>query len=399
MLRKNFIYILFYFALALAMGVSLYFYFQLTIYNIIVFCGGGYLAICILHMMLFAKRKSANPNMLRQADAPPPQKSQMADDGQNPYPPAVPPIKEKSKTNQSMVGQLPHIIKKTTPSFVAKNTRKPINALQDIIKAAYQNELLVGGKSLVLLGHDVVSAKGRQVVGYYCQGFIEYGDGQGRDTTSVVNESPKGSVTGDIEILLLETLKIYWQKMLQGADLPYCFFPLSEQALNEKGFVNDLKSFLKSQKIANPGLTRAFNRLVFILPFTAGLYRHAESCQFLSDEGIKLAMLYTSNNTALLNPILDDDPSLLLRIGIDFYLLSYDNLQFLQEKLGYETMSKKILSLEKLRLMMLVFNIDSEKLFDNLPHGIAMVMGKMFDKHSELGRLPLKTTPIPQPTE
>ncbi|MDI9313471.1 MAG: hypothetical protein QM529_02185 [Hydrotalea sp.] len=402
MLKKNFVFILFYFAVALVIGISLYFYSPFPPYNIVICTVVGYFLACLLHVLLVGGR---------------PKKSTSGAQYQPFYPSTIMDNDELDGddvlsnepargTDDRTANKLPQSATRpnkrgdvddssatmviTTPR---KMTSKPVNALQDIFKSAYQNDLLAGGRAMVMFGHDVVEAKGRQPIGFYCQGYIEYHNGQGRDIAGIIADSPRNTVAGDLEILLLETLRHYWQKILQGVevgDLPYCFFPLSERALNEKGFINDLKSFLKSQKIAYPRLSRAFSRLVIVLPFTSGLYRHAEACQFLSSEGIKLGMIYSSGNTTLLNPILDDDPSLLLRMGIDFYLLSVDDLQFLQEKLGYETMSEKILSLEKLRLMTMVFNIDDERVYNSLPYGLTMVMGKLFDKQTLLARLPLK---------
>ncbi len=396
MLRKNFLYIFFYFALVLLLGLSFYFYSQLDLYNIVIYCGLTWLGLSFLHLLLASRGKG---------------RRSVAELHATPHARAGATDRSSSASSNRMASNLGATQHKASPSAVMPEFSEPkkvpskkVNAMQDIFKNAYQNELLTGGLALVMIGHDVVDTKTRQLKGYYCQGFIEYPNGQGIDTASIINASPKDAVAGDIEILLLETLRFYWQKVFQDGfqveegsheksshvnNLPYCFFPLSERALNEKGFMNDLKSFLKSQKISNPGLARAFSRMVFILPFTAGLYRHAENCQFLNSEGIKLAMLYTNDNTTLLNPILDDDPSLLLRTGIDFYLSSFDNLQFLQEKMGYELMAEKVLSLEKLRLKMMVFNVDNEQIYNNLPHGVSLVMGKMFDKQTRLARLPL----------
>ncbi len=396
MFRKNFLYIFFYFALVLLLGLSFYFYSQLDLYNIVIYCGLAWLGLSFLHLLLAGRGKGRRSvNELHAT----------------PHARAGTVARTSSASSNHMAASLSPAQHKASPSAMMPESSEPkkipskkVNAMQDIFKNAYQNELLTGGLALVMIGHDVVDTKTRQLKGYYCQGFIEYPNGQGIDTASIINASPKDAVAGDIEILLLETLRFYWQKVFQDGfqaeegsqekysqvnNLPYCFFPLSERALNEKGFMNDLKSFLKSQKISNPGLARAFSRMVFILPFTAGLYRHAENCQFLNSEGIKLAMLYTNDNTTLLNPILDDDPSLLLRTGIDFYLSSFDNLQFLQEKMGYELMAEKITSLEKLRLKMMVFNVDNEQIYNNLPHGVSLVMGKMFDKQTRLARLPL----------
>ena len=395
MLKKNFIFILFYFALVLAIGVSLYFYSSVAPYIIVTYGVIAYFAACLLHVLLFGGRTKKTTNVARYSsistadEAAKPEtikQIQVSNDiiNKTPSTPVPAPARNNEGTAVSM--------NITTSRKIAS---KPVNALQDIFKGAYQNELLAGGRAMVMFGHDVVEAKERQPIGLYCQGYVEYHNGQGRDVASVIADSARGAIAGDLEILLLETLRQYWQKTLQsGQDtLPYCFFPLSERALNEKGFINDLKSFLKSQKISNPSVNRAFSRLVIVLPFTSGLYRHAEACQFLSAEGIKLGMIYSSDNSTLLNPILDDDPSLLLRMGIDFYLLSAADLQSLQEKLGYETMSAKILSLEKLRLRTMVFNIDDEGTYHHLPHGLTMVMGKLFDKQPLLARLPLVGAP------
>lgn len=384
MLKKTLPYLLFYAALSLLVGLVFYFY---SYYRLRIIIAGSLIiwgTAIVIHLIIgyfLQGKKRAKP--VNNPTPQPTKKSESVD----------------MVSAKPTLATVKHDIQHAPSSFVsAKAYSKPVNAMREVLQSAFENNWVKQFSQLSIYGHSIVHWEGQREIGYYCQVFVHHRDSKATELSSLALTTDKNTIVGDVDILSLYALCLEWQKITNNHfNIPYYFFPLSKRSLEEKGFVKELKGFLKAQKMMGPAMTRVYNRLVFVLPFSNHQEDYHDDCLALTHEGMKLAILFQGNN----NPLLEDDLSYLIRQlsrqGAEFFLLSATDLEEAIKQVGVQRVLEQINELRKARVLLMVFNVHNEETLEKVmkdgalgqQQAVELMMGKLFDKQVLLTHLPL----------